>query len=279
MTEIFHAPHGFGDSIYTRGFVRHFPGSYIETPWPEMYADLGVHCTKPSQSFRVQTENMLASRYTWAQEPAGESKRIFYGSPHLARGSIIQAFREQFGVEPHFDLPPSSKPKAGKPYAVLRPVTVRDEWKNESRNPDPAYIAEAAGILKAKGYTTVALAHANGDERLLGHVEVDHALLRGELSTWECLDLVRNAAVCLGGPGWVVPACVAARTPLFIVYGGCGGHNAPEKILEPKTMDLTRIGWAKPDRFCRCGMMDHACAREITGFGDQFREWLWRTGL
>ncbi len=33
---------GLGDNIYSRAFVKNYPGAYLETPWPELYRDLDV---------------------------------------------------------------------------------------------------------------------------------------------------------------------------------------------------------------------------------------------
>lgn len=40
--------HGLGDGIYQRAFLRNLPGAYVETPWPELYADLDVKPVRPS---------------------------------------------------------------------------------------------------------------------------------------------------------------------------------------------------------------------------------------
>lgn len=44
-----------------------------------------------------------------------------------------------------------------KPVAVIRPATVRKEWANPARNPDPKYLADAARELR-KHFYVVSLA-------------------------------------------------------------------------------------------------------------------------
>lgn len=39
---------GLGDNIYARAFVKKHLGAYLETPWPQLYADIDVKCVRPS---------------------------------------------------------------------------------------------------------------------------------------------------------------------------------------------------------------------------------------
>lgn len=272
---------GLGDNIYQRGFVSRLHGCYVETPWPELYSDLPVHCVRISTTLRTQRLNVQRSKYAWVSGPHNPRMiRIGYGSLELNRGSIISTMRSQFGVDPEFDLPKFDAPQTvmqaagGRKIAVIRPHTVRSEWRNEARGPNPEYLVDAASILRARGYYVVSVAHlAAGAEWIVGHApEADLVLHHGELGIAELLGLIRTAAIVVGGVGWIVPACIAARTPLYCVLGGHGGHNAPGKITDP-CMDLSRVCWAIPDHYCRCENRDHKCDKTISNFAQQIGEW------
>jgi hypothetical protein len=160
----------------------------------------------------------------------------------------------------------------------VRPVTVRSEWKNEARNPRPEYVAEIAAELMAT-HTVVAVADLEaGQEWLVGELPpAHHYFVRGELKVRELLALVRAADVVVGGVGWIVPAGLALHVNTFVVLGGHGGHNAPNKITDPR-LDLSRIGFAMPSRFCKCTNMLHACDKTISDPIGQFQRW-WSSSL
>ena len=216
---------------------------------------------------------------TYVREPARPSEvlTIFYGPEELKKGSIVDAMTWQFGKAASvFDLPSygESPVTADKPIAVIRPATVRKEWANPARNPDPKYLAAAARELR-KHFYVVSLADLEEDEEwLVGEQpEADLQLHQGELSLTEMLALVEHAAVVVSGVGWALPAAICYQTPVFIVQGGCGAHNAPHIVTDPD-MDLSRVGWAQPDDYCMCASMDHDCSKHIYGFNDKFKGWL-----
>jgi ADP-heptose:LPS heptosyltransferase len=201
--------------------------------------------------------------------------RVSYGHDALRRGSIPRTMSKilPLGRTPFaFDLPPlrRSPVQAERPVAVIRPVTVRSEWRNEARNPRPEYLRWIARQLMDTHHVVVVAHLAQGQEWLEGELPDHHqAFLAGELPVLELLALVAAADLVVGGVGWIVPAAIAARTRAFIVLGGQGGHNAPEKITDP-AMDLSRIGWAMPAAYCRCENMRHRCVKTIPNLPAQW---------
>ena len=186
-------------------------------------------------------------------------------------------------VNPKWDLPPMGKgpiETAGAPLAVIRPVTVRREWQNDARSPLPEYIAYVAGELVRRGFAVVVVAHLRSpDEYLVGDLPPHNAaFVNGEFDVRQLLALVRDADVVVGGVGWLVPAALALRTKAFIVLGGCGEQNAPEVITDPR-MDLSRIGFAIPERFCRCCLMEHDCEKTIPDLSSQWERFAKRVRL
>jgi len=278
---------GLGDCIYQRAFIRRLDADvYLDTPWPELFADLrNVQCVKPETRLRTQRKNARSSAYQWAAEPRDAPVLcVGYGHRELRVGSIPSAMARQFGVsDPVFDLPDfgPSPIRSRKPVAIVRPVTARKEWLNTARNPKPEYVAKAAAELRERGYYVVSLADLEaGEEWIVGNPPpADLVWHRGELNVAQMLAAVQQAAVVVGGVGWIVPACISAKVPLYCILGGNLGHNAPEKITDSRMMGLSRVGWAWPDRPCRCTDMQHDCKKEISGFEEKFSRWLDEMGL
>lgn len=280
---------GMGDCIYSRPFVRAAAALYqvhLETPWPELYADLDIKFIRGSRKLRTQQKNMARqSADLWTRRQVVPMREIMVGyGADLTNASIVNAMERRWsalkvGFDPAlFNLPDMgpSPVNLDRPIAVVRPVTVRTEWRNEARNPRPEYIAALAAELMAT-HTVVAVADlAPGEEWAVGEPPPAHRyFVHGELAVRELLALVRDADIVIGGVGWIVPAGLALKVRTFVVLGGHGGHNAPEKITDPR-LDLSRIGFAIPETFCRCTNMLHNCDKRIADPIGQFSHW-WRS--
>ncbi|MGC6029015.1 hypothetical protein [Enterobacter kobei] len=270
---------GMGDTIYQRAFVKQLPaGTFIKTAWPELYEDLPVKAVRSDTALRTQRKNEFRSSAKFYPPPSPrQTKRIFYGPDDLRRGSIFDAMRRQFGVTPAvLDLPSFGPAQFThqKPIAVIRPATVRSEWRSDSRNPDPDYLLRASRILR-KHFCVISVADLqDGEEWLVGEEpEADLKMHAGELNIKELMRLVEHAAVVVTPVGWALPAAIAYKTPVYVVAGGRGGHNAPEIVTDP-AMDLSRVGWAIPDNYCRCEAWDHHCEKRISNFDSKFEAWL-----
>jgi ADP-heptose:LPS heptosyltransferase len=247
---------GLGDNIYSRPFVRATAARhevYLETPWPELYADLDIKFVRGVRRLRTQQKNMARqSRNLWSSSLPPRQLQIGY--PALEWLSLIAALEQRWArlrieFDPAlFDLPDMgpSPVVSDKPIAVVRPVTVRSEWRNEARNPRPEYVAAIAAELMAT-HTVVAVADLAPDQEwAIGELPLaHHYFVSGELAVRELLALVRDADIVIGGVGWIVPAGLALKVRTFVVLGGHGGHNAPAKITDPR-LDLSRIGFAIP---------------------------------
>lgn len=260
---------GLGDNIYQRAFVKALNGPvYLDTPWPELYRDIpNVHFIRPDTKLRTQSKN-IAKHAAWQPRPRhGSVLTIRYGTE-----GIIPGMRAAFRVRPQaFDLPDfGPSPVAGK-YVVVRPVTVRAEWRADTRNPDPHYIQRCALAAIARGYTVVSVADLEPDkEWLVGEpAPADIRYHRGELDVVQLMALVQGASAVIGGIGWIVPACIAAKVPAWVVCGGQGGFNAPELICPP---DST-VTFSVPDNFCRCKLKEHNCDKRITNHAADFTRW------
>lgn len=277
-------PWGLGDNCYLRPFVRAAAKRFdlwLETPWPELYADIGIRFVRGERKLRTQLANMaLQPDACWSRPPTMREIKIGYGG-EIAATSIIRALERQWlrlqvKFDPAlFDLPDlgSSPIKSERSIAVIRPVTVRKEWRNEARNPRPEYVHAIAAELMAT-HTVVVIADIEpSQEWMIGELPpAHHHFIRGELPVCKLLALVRDADVVVGGVGWIVPAGIALKVKTFVVLGGHGGHNAPVKITDPR-LDLSRIGFAIPEGFCRCTNMLHNCDKTIADPVGQFARW------
>lgn len=276
---------GLGDNIYSRPFVCAAATKYdvwLETPWPELYADLDIKFLPGSRRLRTQQKNIARQQMgIWSPMPQRGVRQLKIGYAGLESSSIIEGLERHWSpkgikFDPAlFDLPGlgPSPVKSERPIAVVRPVTVRKEWYNEARNPLPEYIAAIARYLMAT-HTVVVVADIEiGEESIIGEPPPGHRhFLRGELPVCELLALVSHADIVIGGVGWIVPAGLALKVKTFVVMGGNGGHNAPEKITDPR-LDVSRIAFLVPENFCRCTNMLHNCDKRITDPVGRFSRW------
>lgn len=260
--------YGLGDNLYQRAVIREMGAVDLITPWPQLYVDLPVRCIRPRTDLRTQAKNAARPDLApmWSPSPAGERvKRIGYG----ADGSILASFCRSAGIAPaHLDMGGPPTPPVGiEPYVVVRPATVRREWRADARNPDPKYLAEAAAAVREAGYTVISVADLSpGAEWALDPLPpADIVYHSGELTVEYLLALVAGAAGVIGGVGWLLPAALAYRVPMLLVYGGWGKSNGPQRIFDPR-VDRSMITEAKPDNFCMCDDRAHSCNKNIGGF-------------
>lgn len=283
------AMRGLGDTIFQRPFIRAAAARgpvWIETPWPELYSDLPVQFVRMTTPLRTQARNLARQApERWSQAPA-DSQRVVMGyGRELRRRSIVEALEAKLPLdgEPfRFDLPPElSRPwlAESRPIALIRPVTLRREWKNEARNPHPAYVSRLAARLMDTHHV-ISVADLEGSaEYLAGQPVPAHTRFeRGELDVSLLLRLIAQADVAIGGVGFLVPAAIALQTRAYIVLGGQGGHNGPDKITDPR-MNLDRIGFARPVNLCPCDRMLHRCDKRISNLEGGFTAWATSQGL
>jgi len=272
---------GLGDNIYQRPFIQMLSERttvYLETPWPELYADLpNVRFVLGKRNLRTQLKNIArqdASR--WSRVPRGVPTIALKVHYNLQHHSIIQEMANCFriGDRVELSLPPQERwTVTFKPIAIIRPVTVRREWHNSARNPEPNYVNYCAEQLRQTHHVIVLADLEDGQEELVGNLPPhDTAWINGQVKADRLFALVQAADVLVGGVGWIVPAAVAARKRAFVVLGGQGGHNAPEKILAPWWKH--RITFAEPDNFCRCINMRHSCQKTISNLAAHFTRFI-----
>ena len=275
--------HGLGDNIYQRAVVRALEGiHYLTTPWPQLYADLpNIRCVRPATRLRTQSKNMQRA-WPWAKAPASLAPRKADYVRHP--GTMLEGLCSAYGVslpQVTFDLPTFANyggVGGSQPYVVIRPGTIRQEWRADGRNPKAEYLDAAARRAVAFGYRVISIADvAWPHEWIDGQPPyADVRFHSGELNVEQCLELVRGAAAVIGGVGWLVPAAVAYHVPMLLLYGGWGGPNGPHRIFDPR-MDISTIRQVTPDRFCMCRDPLHDCDKTITNLDKYLDEFF--TGL
>jgi hypothetical protein len=278
---------GLGDNIYQRAFIHALSRQkeiYLETSWPELYADLPIKFVRPTGGYsrlRTQNKNVARSRVTWMPRPTTMPRvRNTYQAAFQAGRSIINGMEQSFGVklEPQLfglpALPPPPIIRTDKPLAFVRPITVRSEWLNPARNPEPQYIADIVEALRPTHHIVCVADVAHAAEWFIGvPPKGDSEFIHGELPAMDMLALLAASDIIIGGMGFIIPAALALKRDCFVVLGGQGGHNAPGRVLDPR-LDCSRIGFAIPKDFCQCTNMRHNCNKTIPDLMQQFCRFL-----
>jgi hypothetical protein len=261
--------YGLGDCIYSRAFVKTLSKIYqvrLQTTWPEIFSDLNVEFIKPETSLRTQAKNVQKQNIQWVKD--SPNVRCGYATNHLVRHNMFYGLEVAYDCKPSkLDLPYYPCPiPSGKKICVVRPATVRKEWIAESRNPLPEYICMASEIAMQNYHVVVVADLEAGHEWIIGDMPKAHQyFVNGELNAEQLLGLIQHSALVIGGVGWIVPAAIAANVNLFCILGGQGGYNAPERITD-KSMDLTKVKFVKPDKYCVCIDRSHECNKFISNF-------------
>lgn len=285
---------GIGDNVMQRIYVRALAARekepvYIDTAIPELYSDIpNLKFICPETNWRTQKK--IQNRFQGYVKPEDIPKKfsqiltLKYGAEDLMSKSIFQTFDSIIPLEEYpfiYDLPrydSAFKVKDNRPIAVIRPVTARREWYTPSRNPDPYYINWIADYLKKNGFCVISIAdlapnqewiEPNGSKGPAADVQF-HS---GELTIPQLIDLHHKAAVTVSGIGFATTFGIAAGTPHFMVFGGRGKFDCLQNITDIR-MDLSKVGWAVPDNFCKCDSATHACNKGISNLPEKFIEFL-----
>jgi hypothetical protein len=273
---IIETQHGLGDNIYSRAFVKQMCQHrevYLQTPFTEVYQDLPVKFIKCNSVLRTQSKNIKRSKVEFVPRPSAVTITPKYNAVHLARSNMFEGMSQAFGVKPlDVDLPKfQSHIKSDKPICVIRPATVRNEWLAVSRNAMPEYIHEAS-LAVLDDYYVVSVADIdNENEYGCEPLPKAHLYLNaGELTASELIGLIQSADLVIGGVGFIVPMCIAAKVNLICILGGNGGYNHPSKITDVR-MDLSKVDFIQPDNYCMCTDMRHKCNKTISNFTEKLK--------
>jgi hypothetical protein len=194
---------GLGDNVYQRPFVRAAAAQYqvwLDTPWPEIYADIEIKFVRVPRRLRTQMKNVMRQLPgRWSSLPPGKRiTQITLGYANLAVQPIIECMETQWSTlnvnfDPAlFDLPDMgpSPIKSERPIAVVRVVTVRREWRNMARNPRFEYVNALAAELMSSHHVIAIADLAANEETQVGELPPAHQYFH----TWRTAG-VRTARV------------------------------------------------------------------------------------
>lgn len=262
---------GIGDNIYQHPIVQRLveihQDVYLRTPWPQLYQDIAdLKFLRPRTKLRVQSEN-VENWVGWAQEP--DQKKRFYRKVKLTYlGAPAPYYRTMLHTA---GLPPSSyflslrfnMITERRSIALIRPPTVRRDWRYPARNPKVQYIEWAIDYLKKQGMETFVIASIKNPDEIYDERRpegADFYFEQGELSVLDMLDLCQVSRVVVGGVGFIVPMCIATGARGVIVHGGCGGLNHPRMIDAPGEGRCIHV---LPKNYCICKKPIHDCDKDI----------------
>lgn len=276
---------GLGDTFYQRAVVRRLSrvnSIVLQTSWPQLFAGISrVQCVRSTTDLRTQSKNIARNDLGWLEAPTGAQWQTM-GYRATSGESMLQSMMRSVGIQQHlepidFQGPPVTPSVRERPYIVVRPSTLRREWMAPGRNPHPGYIAAVVDRLRAH-YTVIVVADIDPPAEWAAEPvpRGDENYLHGELSLEQLLSLVAGAAGLVGGVGWLLPAALAYKVPMLVVYGGWGSVNGPSHTLDPR-IDSRCLVHALPDHFCMCSDKHHHCDKTIspnlwTRYHEQFAQ-------
>lgn len=262
---------GLGDNLYQRGVIEVLATKgplLLETPWPQIYEGIpNLKFTAPSTILRTQLKNIQRSRawYNGARLPPGHPFLRLSYVPYQRQG--IPLYR---GLCQAAQIPPDAYflrlkdpcPNR-KGHVMIRPHTLRREWRAPNRGPQPEVIQWALDWCRRQGFSTVVIADIHPPLETYDGPRpqgADHYFEKGELSLEQLLEWTWSARMFIGTVGFAIPMGMALGTPTLILHGGAGGLNGPEMVNAPCVRPLHHL---TPDDFCRCVSYEHACPRRI----------------
>jgi hypothetical protein len=271
---------GLGDNIYARPFVRAAlmkknRDVYVKTCWPQLFWDLvedhGLKLVKWSSKLRCQGKNedrfgvdVYSPRPCCAQEV-----NVNYSRADLREGlGIVGGLRmtnhldidDDFSFQPKSEWLAAALPFVDRPYALIKPPTLRTDWHNEARNPCPRAFQRCIDEQRETHFM-ISLADLTRNKEWLAHpVEgIDLELHDGDLPLETVIGLAAMADVLLTAPGFFIPLGISLHVKTFCVFGG---WHRPTDVID-SCMNLDRYAYVAPEPFCACMINNHNCNKDI----------------
>ena len=283
---------GLGDNIYQRPIVAELSKTTpveINTSWPQLYRDLpNVTCVMDEPTIlRTQLKNINKNKHLFSRPSPNPDIRFQLKYNHRSGGTLYEELLASCPFSYRFKTGRLSLPifylshqvahilSGDKPIAIIRPGTIRTEWKATARNALPEYLCMASKLLMDLGWRVVVVADLSpGREELIGNMPDCHeAYLQGQLEFEELMTVCIGADLIVGEVGWAVPFSYAANQNAIIINGGALGFNAPELLTPPQHQNDTNVQYMVPDHPCRCKHSQHRCkegSKTISNFEDLF---------
>jgi hypothetical protein len=264
---VYEGMQGLGDNVYQRAVLEQVCAEHgriaLLSPWPQVYAGLPIDVYAPRTTrLRTQRRNVVGLAMKSLPPTLRVTHRIGYGSA----GTILEDLERSVGIRGarlRMSLPSFPAPDLPRPYIVVRPATLRAEWRADARNPAPGLIAHAVSLMR-KDFYVVSVADVNGVAEWFSEPPPpsDHQYHAGELRVERLLGLMQHASGIIGGVGFALPVALAYRIPMLLIYGGWGFFNGPQRVLD-KRIDSSHIVQASPRPLCMCTTRTHNCDKRI----------------
>lgn len=276
---LLHGRGGLGDAVYMRPFVREAAIRhlvYVDTSWPEMYADLPARVCERMGGLPLQRwHGDKHPPNTWHRLPAAKPINLRYRWHKLNRRSMLAEMEKLSKIRPaplRLDLPPLPIAPLSGSFVIIKPPAQRKDYPGPAREPAVEYVHEAVAMLRADDRRIVTLCvWVPGMEEPDGPpIDADIRFENGDVSLMQALALVAAAELVVCGPCWMVPVAMAAGTPCVVIAGGCGGRNNPAAIADSRLGADVR--WILPDQYCTCVNRLHDCPKHISDFSEKFAE-------
>lgn len=275
-TVLLRGMHGLGDNVHQRAVIRALKKHTgarvaVETPWPELSADLADEIYLPEKSLRTQTKNVSRHAGVLPVLHAGDLSKFsqvlknWYTAENVRRFGYVGAMLHGLGL-PRTEQDFSFNPQAGffvlgnterKPVMVYRPLTVRTEWSGcENRNPDAeAYHDLFAALREHFFVVSVADLAPNVEWITSKPVKADLEAHTGGLSSQNLFWLYAKADLVFCAPGFSLPLAQSVGTKVICVYGG--RENSKFYAQNERTLGVDTV---QP---CSCMTHTHPCNKRI----------------
>lgn len=282
---VIHGMHGLGDNVMMRAPVRKWLATrpqttfYLDSPWPCVFADLAcdrLRIIRKQSRLRTQAKNAARERAKFYTGPAPTAPfiRVAY-RPNDVRvtGNVLRAMMATCGLDwRDADMSMPFRQEWGtraaelirtfnikKPILFCRPPTLRQEWLNDARNPDPTAFAALFESIRKEFFVVSVADLAPNIEWVDGvRVSADLALHSGQLNIEDIMALMAYSALVFCPPGFATVLAMAIGTPVVTVFGGyqCGRTL---DFAPPKSRHL----FIDPITPCDCFSHSHACQKSI----------------
>lgn len=275
---------GLGDTILARPVVRQARVDrgpfFVATTYPQLFADIAVHCVPLASNLRNQKANLERYPHLFVHPKHAMRSEVWrYESADIVGGnmSMLQSLSRRADVhlrDAQLSLPPVQPHglPLPEPYLVFRPASVREEWNGAARNPDPRYLDLAVQHMRGLRYSVVSVAAIGAGEQRVGRkVLCDVHYDDGQLSPDQIMSVVCGSKGIIGGVGFATFMAIAAKVPMLCILGGNGAYNNPRTLLDAR-WSARNLVLAVPDRLCPCGQNNHACVKTISHFDDRLIE-------
>lgn len=246
---------GYGDNLYMRPFVqalRERDEVTIATPWPELHP--GCRYVRTGTSLR-HAERNEAQHNDYGPAPKGAREIHLEYVSAAPRLSIMQALSEKAGVScDTLSLPAKPEPYLPGPYAVFHPPTIRQEYKNPARNPDPASFRFLLDEVQ-KYMPLIAFADLRG-EQVEGEYAYDRGHMNGQMPLHRLPGLLKAATLVITSPCFMLPMAMSVGARTIAMFGG---YWEPSVLIPPGN-EVTVLA---PEPFCKPCHQTHTCKKEI----------------